>query len=111
MNKIHRVLWSRRTGQYVVVAETAKTRGKGSTLFDFHEQKLLRGCLYHQNALTFQFESGAVTDGGELVTRDIEDRGFPLGHILIARLAKRQLPVIAHAFAQHVLSRLERPAD
>jgi DNA-binding transcriptional LysR family regulator len=73
--------------------------------------ELLRGCLYHQNALTFQFESGAVTDGGELVTRDIADRGFPLGHILMARLAKRQLPVIAHAFAQHVLSRLERPAD
>ena len=67
--------------------------------------------LYHQNALTFQFESGAVTDGGELVTRDIADRGFPLGHILMARLAKRQLPVIAHAFAEHVLSRLERPAD
>ena len=45
MNKIHRVLWSRRTGQYVVVAETAKTRGKGSTLFVFHERKLLRGCF------------------------------------------------------------------
>jgi hypothetical protein len=29
----------------------------------------------------------------------------------MARLAKRQLPVIAHAFAQHVLLRLERPAD
>jgi DNA-binding transcriptional LysR family regulator len=73
--------------------------------------ELLRGCLYHQNALTFQFESGAMTDGGELVTREIEDRGFPLGHILMARLAKRQLPVIAHAFAEHVLSRLERQTD
>jgi hypothetical protein len=29
----------------------------------------------------------------------------------MARLAKRQLPVIAHAFAEHVLSRLERQAD
>lgn len=68
--------------------------------------ELLRGCLYHQEAVTFQFESGAVTDGGQLLTREIEDRGFPLGHILMARLAKRQLPVIAHAFAEHVLGLL-----
>jgi hypothetical protein len=34
MNKIHRVLWSRCRHQFVVVAETAKTRGKGSTLSD-----------------------------------------------------------------------------
>ena len=68
--------------------------------------ELLRGCLYHQQAVTFQFESGAVTDGGQLLTREIEDRGFPLGHILMARLAKRQLPVIAHAFAEHVLGLL-----
>ena len=64
--------------------------------------ELLRGCLYQQEAVTFQFESGAVTDGGQLVTREIEDRGFPVGHILMASLAKRQLPVIADSFAEHV---------
>ena len=74
--------------------------------FKSNSFELLRGCLYHQQAVTFQFESGAVTDGGQLLTREIEDRGFPLGHILMARLAKRQLPVIAHAFAEHVLGLL-----
>ena len=70
--------------------------------------ELLRGCLYYQQAVTFQFESGTVTDGGQLITREIEDWGFPVGHILMARLAKRQLPVIAHAFAHHVLGMLEQ---
>ncbi len=72
--------------------------------------ELLRGCIYHEQAVTFQFESGAVTDAGQLVTRQIADPGFPTGHILMARLAKRQLPVIAHAFAEHVLKQLQ-PVD
>jgi hypothetical protein len=79
-------------------------------LVESNSFELLRGCLYHQQAVTFQFESGAVTDGGQLVMREIEDPGFPTGHILMARLAKRQLPVIAHAFAEHVLSGLRPQA-
>jgi hypothetical protein len=34
MNKIHRVLWSRTRGQFVAVAEIAKSCGQGSSLSD-----------------------------------------------------------------------------
>jgi hypothetical protein len=36
------------------------------------------------------------------VAREIEDRGFPRGQLVLARLTGRQLPVIAHAFAAHL---------
>ncbi|MDX3906898.1 MAG: LysR family transcriptional regulator [Pigmentiphaga sp.] len=64
--------------------------------------EFLRGCLYYQHAISFQIAIGAVTDGGALVTRQIEDRHFPRGKLVLASLRHRQLPVIAHAFAQHI---------
>ena len=38
--------------------------------------------------------------------RVIPDRHFPQGRLVLAILRGRQLPVIAHAFAQHVLMAL-----
>ena len=64
--------------------------------------EFLRGCLYYENAISFQIDIGAVTDGGELVVREIEDRNFPRGKLVLASLRNRQLPTIAHAFAQHI---------
>jgi DNA-binding transcriptional LysR family regulator len=64
--------------------------------------EFLRNCLCQEQAISFQIAIGAVTDGGELVAREIADRGFPRGSLVLARLAVRQLPVIAHAFAEHV---------
>ena len=64
--------------------------------------EFLRNCLYHEQAISFQMAIGAVTDGGQLVVREIADTGFPRGQLVMARLAGRQLPVIAHAFAEHV---------
>lgn len=64
--------------------------------------EFLRGSLYYENAISFQIDIGAVTDGGELVVREIEDRNFPRGKLVLASLRNRQLPTIAHAFAEHI---------
>lgn len=71
--------------------------------------ELLRNCVYHEQAITFQIAIGAVTDGGQLVAREIEDRGFPRGQLVLAHLAGRQLPVIAHAFGRHLIEALAAP--
>lgn len=68
--------------------------------------ELLRNCVYHGQAITFQIAIGAVTDGGKLVVREIEDRGFPRGQLVLARLAGRHLPVIALAFSEHLVKAL-----
>lgn len=69
--------------------------------------ELLRGYLHHDQAISFQIAVGAVTDGDDLVVRDIADRGFPRGHLVLAHLRGRQLPVLAHAFANHLQRHLD----
>lgn len=64
--------------------------------------EFLRGCLLHDQAITFQIALGAVSDGGQLVARDIEDRGFPRGQLVLAHLRERSMPVIATALADHL---------
>jgi DNA-binding transcriptional LysR family regulator len=68
--------------------------------------EFLRGCLYHGQAISFQIAIGAVSDGGEIVTREITDRHFPAGHLVLAHLRGRQLPVVAHAFIAHAVDAL-----
>jgi hypothetical protein len=68
--------------------------------------EFMRGYLYHEQAITFQIAIGAVTDGDALVAREISDRGFPKGLLVLASLRGRQLPVIAHAFAEHLRAAL-----
>ncbi|MEF7616638.1 LysR family transcriptional regulator [Aquincola sp. MAHUQ-54] len=65
--------------------------------------EFLRGCLYNDNALSFQIAIGAITDREEIVAKEIEDRGFPRGRLVLACLRSRQLPVMAHAFARYLL--------
>ncbi len=60
--------------------------------------EFLRGCLHHGHAISFQIAIGAVSEGGEIVSRDITDRHFPTGELVLAHLRGRQLPVITHAF-------------
>jgi DNA-binding transcriptional LysR family regulator len=60
--------------------------------------EFLRGCLHHGNAISFQIAIGAVSEGGEIVSREITDRHFPSGALVLAHLRGRQLPVITHAF-------------
>ncbi|MGE0310283.1 MAG: LysR family transcriptional regulator [Lautropia sp.] len=64
--------------------------------------EFLRGCLYHAHTVSFQIGIGAVTDGGEIVAREVVDRGFPAGELVLARLRGRQLPVASHAFSEHL---------
>ena len=68
--------------------------------------EFMRGYLYHEQAITFQIAIGAVTDGGALVAREISDRGFPKGLLVLASLRNRQLPVVAHAFSEHLRTAL-----
>lgn len=68
--------------------------------------EFMRGYLYHEQAISFQIAIGAVTDGGQLVAREIADRGFPRGQLVLASLRNRQLPVVAHAFAEHLMASL-----
>lgn len=64
--------------------------------------ELLRNCVYREAAITFQLAIGAVTDGGQLVVRPIEDRTFPRSNLVLAHLASRRLPVVAHGFGEHL---------
>lgn len=73
--------------------------------------EFLRGCLLHDQALSFQIALGAVSDGGQLLAREIEDRGFPKGQLVLAHLRERSLPVIATALAEHLRSRLSGSID
>lgn len=68
--------------------------------------EFLRACLAHDQALTFQIALGAVSDGGALVAREIEDRGFPRGQLVLAHLKGRTLPIGASVFARHLQLRL-----
>ncbi len=69
--------------------------------------EFLRGYLRQEQAVSFQIAIGAVNDGGTLAVREVEDRGFPRGQLVLAHLRGRQLPVVAHAFAAHAAQALE----
>lgn len=84
----------------------ARSSLKLRPIIESNSFELLRNCVYQEQAITFQFAIGAVTDGGKLVAREIEDRGFPRGQLVLARLSGRHLPVIAHAFGTHLLGAL-----
>jgi len=84
-----------------------------SAVIESNSFEFLRGCLLHDQAITFQIALGAVSDGGQLVARDIEDRGFPRGQLVLAHLRERSMPVIATALADHLRALLSHapPAD
>jgi len=71
-------------------------------LIESNSFEFLRYYLHHEQAISFQVAVGAISDHGEVVAREIEDRGFPRGQLVLASLAGRHLPVIAHAFAAHL---------
>ena len=80
-----------------------------SPVIESNSFEFLRGCLLHDQAITFQIALGAVSDRGQLVARDIEDRGFPRGQMVLAHLRERSMPVIATALAEHLRDRLTAP--
>jgi DNA-binding transcriptional LysR family regulator len=68
--------------------------------------EFLRGCVYDQRSISFQMAIGVLPDEREVVVREIEDRGFPRGELVLASLRGRQLPPIAYAFAEFLRKRL-----
>ncbi len=68
--------------------------------------EFLRGCLDDRQSISFQMAIGAPAADRDIVARDIEDRGFPKGEMVLASLRGRQLPVIAYAFAEFLRKRL-----
>ena len=89
-------------GRQLLERFLARSSVKLRPVVESNSFELLRNCIYHEQAITFQIAIGAVTDGGRLVSREIEDRGFPRSQLVLAHLAGRQLPVIAHAFSEHL---------
>jgi DNA-binding transcriptional LysR family regulator len=83
-----------------------KTSHRIAPVIQSNSFEFLRACLAYDQALTFQIALGAFNHGGELVAREIEDRGFPRGNLVLAHLKGRSLPVAASAFAHHVQNRL-----
>jgi DNA-binding transcriptional LysR family regulator len=68
--------------------------------------EFLRGCLDDERSISFQMAIGAMPDDRHVVAKEIEDRGFPRGELVLASLRGRQLPVIAYAFAEFLRKRL-----
>lgn len=68
--------------------------------------EFMRSYLSYEQGISFQIAIGAVTAGDNLVAREIADRGFPRGQLVLASLRGRQLPVIAHAFAEDLIRAL-----
>jgi len=94
-------------GRQLLERYLARSSLKLLPMVESNSFEFLRGCLYHGQAITFQIAVGAVTDGGELVALPLEDRQFPHGRLVLARLRGRQLPVIAHAFGECLVEALQ----
>ena len=77
----------------------------GRNSFEF-----LRGCVFDQRSISFQMAIGVLPDERDVVAREIEDRGFPRGELVLASLRGRQLPVIAYAFMEFLRERLAQLA-
>ena len=73
--------------------------------------EFLRSCLEDRESISFQIGIGALIGRADLVARVVDDAGFPRGDLVLAHLAGRQLPAIAHAFAGAVRQALSRPAS
>ena len=72
--------------------------------------EFLRGCVFDQRSISFQMAIGVLPDERDVVAREIEDRGFPRGELVLASLRGRQLPVIAYAFMEFLRGRLAQLA-
>ena len=94
-------------GRQLLEAYLARSSVKLRPVVESNSFEFLRGCLQHGHAISFQIAIGATLAGGDIVAREILDRGFPSGHLVLARLRMRQLPVISHAFAEHLRALLD----
>jgi len=94
-------------GRRLLESYLARSSVKLRPLVESNSFEFLRGCLLHGQAISFQIAIGAADVASGIVARDILDRGFPSGHLVLARLRSRQLPLAAHGFAEHLQNALE----
>jgi DNA-binding transcriptional LysR family regulator len=93
-------------GRQLLERFLARSSTKLHAMVESNSFEFLRGCLDDRQSISFQMSIGAETDDRVIVARDIEDRGFPKGELVMASLRGRQLPVIAYAFAEFLGKRL-----
>ncbi|MET0542293.1 MAG: LysR substrate-binding domain-containing protein, partial [Variovorax sp.] len=93
-------------GRQLLERFMARSSTKLQAMVESNSFEFLRGCLDDRKSISFQMAIGAAWDDRNIVARDIEDRGFPKGEMVLASLRGRQLPVIAYAFAEFLRKRL-----
>lgn len=93
-------------GRQLLERFLARSSIKLEAMVESNSFEFLRGCLDDRQTISFQMAIGAPADDRDIVARDIEDRGFPKGELVLASLRGRQLPVIAYAFAEFLGKRL-----
>ncbi|GAA5236318.1 LysR family transcriptional regulator [Verticiella sediminum] len=96
-------------GRQLLERFIARSSLRLSPAIESNSFEFLRSYLRHEQAVSFQIAVGALDRTGEFVAREIEDRGFPRGNLVLARLRQRTLPVVAHAFAEHLQQMLGEP--
>ncbi|NPT37482.1 LysR family transcriptional regulator [Paraburkholderia xenovorans] len=81
----------------------SRSSARPDTVIESNSFEFLRACLHYDSFVSFRFTLGATSGGDDgIVSRKLEDRGAPRSEMVLAALRGRQLPVIAHAFAEHV---------
>jgi DNA-binding transcriptional LysR family regulator len=93
-------------GRQLLERFLARSSTRLSAMVESNSFEFLRGCLNDRQSISFQMSIGADAGDREVVAREIEDRGFPKGEMVLASLRGRQLPVIAYAFAEFLRKRL-----
>jgi DNA-binding transcriptional LysR family regulator len=93
-------------GRQLLERFLARSSTRLNAMVESNSFEFLRGCLEDRQSISFQMAIGAASDDRNIVARDIEDRGFPKGELVLASLRGRQLPVIAYAFAEFLRKRL-----
>lgn len=94
-------------GRQLLERFLVRTSVRWRPMVESNSFEFLRGSLRHEQAVSFQIAIGAGAEDGEWVSREIEDRGFPGGQLVLACLRGRQLPVVTRAFAEHVHAALQ----
>lgn len=93
-------------GRQLLERFLARSSTKLQAMVESNSFEFLRGCLDDRQSISFQMDIGAAAPDRDIVAREIEDRGFPKGELVLANLRGRQLPVIAYAFAEFLAVRL-----
>ena len=93
-------------GRQLLERFLARSSTRLNAMVESNSFEFLRGCLEDRQSISFQMAIGAALDDRNIVARDIEDRGFPKGEMVLASLRGRQLPVIAYAFAEFLRKKL-----